>query len=382
MAHNNFIQVWAETGLFGFLAFCSVWLMFFRAMGCSRANNGLPVAGNQVHMDVSFRTLAAVAAFTGFAMIYGLFNSFEPLPESAPWLLTACFGLLWFGLYFANEQAQKPVFSEKTGFLELGITFGVLFFLIHSLVEFDLYEQGVAQTLWLLMAIAVASHPRTEKAIQFTLGSRGQMLVALPMVFLVAVLLCIVYPRFLEAKIRVENARDFVASKEEQKAVSEWVAAAQDDPWDSETQVALAEIFHAQWRSGIREYKGRSTLELSLSHIRRAIALNPRRSRYHHFLARLYQEMSGLEKNPGCAGEFRRAALGEFEQAYRLFPSRAPYAADLAFAYETAGRHAEALKLYETALDLDDAARPERFTTKLSPETRREIERRLQAPRK
>ncbi len=376
MAHNNFIQVGAETGLFGLLAFCVVWGAFFRAMrgGVQAAD----VAGELRPLDRETDTqlTAGMAALLGFAMIYAMFNSFEPIPKAAPWLLTACLGAIWACAYFANASA--PDFRGETGdWVRQGVVYGIIFFLIHSLVEFDLYEQGVAQTAWLLMGIALAPQLRGRTPLQFKLGSAGQMAVALPTILLTGLLLCAVYPRFIEAKVRRETARDFFALKDEQKALAELAGAADLDPWDSETQMALAEVYRQRWDQGVKQQEDRSTHDLALQHVRRAAELNPRRARYRHFLARLYQEMALSETDPQRAGDLRRAALGEFEEAHRLFPSRATYAASLALAYDEAGRRAEAVDLYAKALELDDVQRPERFTAKLPKDVRLNIERRL-----
>ena len=391
MAHNNYIQVWAETGFFGLLAFCAVWAAFFYAM--RRRGEKPPVEGNQRHTAGAMtrgelRLLAGFAALIGFAMIFTMFSTFEPLPQFAPWLLTACFGLCWAAFYFANEAAFSDVIDlhkanpEAGTVIRLSITFGVLFFLVHSLADFDLYEQGIAQTLWLLMAIGLTWGSREHKVVRVPLGSVGQLMVAAPVILLMGILLCLLAPRFIEARVRLENGRDLVAHHDEQEAIKEWLAAERSDPWDSETQIALAERFYLQWSKGVKEYAGAPTVELALAHVQRAIELNPRRARYHHMLARLYDEMSLKETSADAAERLRKAALSEYELAHRFFPATAPYAADLAIAYDHAGRQAEALPLYEEALELDDQARPERFTTKLQPELRRKIEQRIAVPEK
>jgi tetratricopeptide (TPR) repeat protein len=141
--------------------------------------------------------------------------------------------------------------------------------------------------------------------------------------------------------------------------------------------MSLGEMFYLEWREGSKEYEGQSPFEQAVRHVRRAIELDPRRARYHHFLARLCYEMSGEEKSPPAADDLRRLACAEYEQAQKLFPTRATYAADLAFTYDALGRRQEAQALYAKALELDDLSRPERYLAKLSPETRREIEARL-----
>ncbi|NOZ20534.1 MAG: tetratricopeptide repeat protein [Planctomycetes bacterium] len=360
MAHNNYIQLWAETGIFGLLAFCAVWGIFlarhFPRGGAGGGVKSLDVAGGRTDMELTM--IGLIAGIVSVALAAGRFFS---LPMGLGGILVALLGwVAAFLLVFAGANTFGAMTCR-------GIWIGVVCFLIHSLVDFDLYEPGVAQTLWTLAAIAVATAPGRKQLVR-PLGQPGQVALAVgALVSAIAVVACL-WPPVLLSGVHFANGRALLEDVPPKpgKAVAQLRKAAKLCPGNAAPQEWLAIIFRDIWKNGVLTFDGESTLSQAIEHYKRAIEINPRKAAYHFELAELYRESATNRAE-------QELAVKEYETAINHFPVKPIYLARLGSLYELLKRPRAVIEdTYRRALDMD--RRAGRRYNKLPDRMRRKIE--------
>ncbi len=162
-AHNDYLQVLAELGVPGLLAFLWLWAAYLRnALRTPAPQHRTP---NTEHRPV-VAYAAAVCAFILTTVVMATFSLagwWDDSPESQAlraWLdlaLVAGFAACWC-LFFAavgrGEAAQPGELCHK------GLVCGVIAFLVHCALDFDYQEPGVAFTAWVV--VALSARPRRE----------------------------------------------------------------------------------------------------------------------------------------------------------------------------------------------------------------------------
>ncbi len=189
-AHDDYLQVLAETGVFGFVAFAGL-----LALGLRRAlvrESGPPDGIAEQPLLVS------AAAAVAVVMAIAIGGTYRDPSELFAWLVT---GACWIG---AQALFRLAAPDPALPWTRIGVAAGLVAILVHMIVEFDFYEPGVAMALVLALALAAllrgnAAEVRLPRAV---CGAAAGLLalVALP-------LLLWVVPRMTAADGEREAAR-------------------------------------------------------------------------------------------------------------------------------------------------------------------------------
>ncbi len=155
-AHNDYLQVLAELGVFGLAAFVAVWAgVLWRSLATRSepGGRGFPPRLGYVAGILAFAATSALMATFTLAG-WGTEPWFARVPKALwdtllPLALVACW-VVWFALLGRGERAEPGELCRK------GLVCGLVAFLLHCAVDFDYYEPGVAFTAWVVAALAVA----------------------------------------------------------------------------------------------------------------------------------------------------------------------------------------------------------------------------------
>lgn len=343
-AHNDYLQLWAETGAIGLLAFLAL-----LALGLRRAltREALPPPPATADPPGWLVPAAAAAAFAGLMLL-----AIHDADALVTWLVV---GGAWIGFHLLMRRAAP---AEGLPWTRLGAAAGLVALLVHMTVDFDLYELGLAMTLVLALALVAllggrAAEVRLPRAV-CAAAAATLALVALP-------LLLWATPRALAAEQELDDAR-----RGARNAVELTLAAQRHNPFDAE-----AYELHARARMGVwaREKAEGSPAEgIVLQSMENAIALRPfssplhaKKAHFHREFRRFYLGLKGGMLAEGMAREHLRLALLHQQRAVDLYPTHAPIRYGLARLLDDDARPAEALDHYREALRLSGLAAKERY---------------------
>jgi tetratricopeptide (TPR) repeat protein len=184
-AHNDYLQVLAELGVPGLLAFLWLWLAYLRnasakgeaggrAVRCRGESRIRPYADAQHQAPSTLRPsgaafpfwtgcAAGVLAFALSAAVAGTFaldGSSDEAPEMrfwANWGLTAGFACAWLLFFLALGRGEAAAPGELC---RKGLLCGVVAFLVHCAADFDYTQPGVALSAWVVAALSVRPRGR------------------------------------------------------------------------------------------------------------------------------------------------------------------------------------------------------------------------------
>jgi tetratricopeptide (TPR) repeat protein len=193
-AHNDYLQVLAELGVPGLLAFLWLWLAYLRnasakgeaggrAVRCRGESRIRPYLGEhevRPYADAQHQTpstlrpssaafpfwtgcAAGVLAFALSAAVAGTFaldGSSDEAPEMrfwANWGLTAGFAGAWLLFFLALGRGEAAAPGELC---RRGLLCGVVAFLVHCAADFDYTQPGVALSAWVVAALSVRPRGR------------------------------------------------------------------------------------------------------------------------------------------------------------------------------------------------------------------------------
>ncbi len=161
-AHNDSLQVLAELGIAGLVAFLAVWALFLRNV-LVRKRDAVPSAAPAPAGPSLWPWLPLVIGLLALALSNTVENAFQ----FSGWGTEAWWKIpkVWCdrGLVLALTAAWL-VFVTALGrgtpivpgsLCHKGLVCGVIGFLLHCLVDFDYYEPGVVFTAWAVVALSV-----------------------------------------------------------------------------------------------------------------------------------------------------------------------------------------------------------------------------------
>ena len=358
-AHNDYIQITAETGLVGFLIYLAAWVAFWRRLRRREAEPVLPPPETQISRGLLFAAVLALGV--GVFLLEGgstLHSSHHWY--GLAWPVMLC--MAWVGfvtLFLVTGNTPGPL---RNSYATIGMACGLIAFLTHSFLDFDHYVGGIHQTVWLFMGLILAarlSEEQTRIALDKTLGFAAQ---AVLICASAAVALFCVYGFVLpaaNAAMYREQAREVDPDptapqqkrtmKERRDLMEKAIAAYW---WDARNHAFLSDLFLAQ-RYAHPLAPGALTAESqAIIHIRDAIALNPFRSEYYARLGRLYEQrwLRNGRRNPGEYQQTLEACI----KAEDLFPSNPDAALSLGRLYDLAGKPDIALGKYLRAMNMSE----------------------------
>lgn len=345
-AHNDYLQLWAETGLFGLLAFGALLALGLRK---GLAREAAPTAPEVSPPPGWLVPAAAAAAFAGMILFSGGLRDADAL---ATWLVT---GAAWLGFHALQRRSAPPESREWT---RIGAAAGLVALLVHMTVDFDLYEDGLAMTLVLALALITLLYGKsTEVRLPRPVCAAAAVLLAL----IALPLLLWVTPRALAADQELDEARHGPPN-----AVELAQAAERHNPFDAEAYELHARALMGVWMR--KKSEGSPAEGIVLQSMENAIALRPtssplhaKKAYFHREFRKYYLGIQGTPMAQGMAREHLRLALLHQQRAVELYPTYAPIRYGLARLLDDDARPAEALEEYREALRLSDLAAKERY---------------------
>lgn len=359
--HNDYLQLLAETGIVGFLSFLAL-VGFVLSRALRREASPVPDPPGAADGIVW-----PAAGALGFLLAW---LSGGPLPGGGAIFLAIGWALVW-----SLTGPARRAWREAAGaWTRPGAAAGLVAFLLHMTVEFDLYEMGTAAVFFLALGVnvllagpaACLNFPRGTAAA----AAGAALLVAVPLLTGAA-------PRALAADRELEAARLALRGGKAREAVLRAQAAERNNPVWAEAYELHAEARLALWESLRRKLAaggdapGRLELEeheeIVLDALANALRLRPRSAPLHDMKAAAHQAFGALAKErPGAlsrarAREHARLALEHARRAVELYPTAARPRYRLARILDEQGFAEEARRHYAEALRLSRRAAGEPF---------------------
>ncbi|MFW6045044.1 MAG: O-antigen ligase family protein [Planctomycetota bacterium] len=331
LAHNAFLQVWAENGTVGlFLLVCAVgvplWSIWPRGGESGSSEERDWSAERHGEENDAFIYLGPLLALIGFGVDYFTGGNFRPpqtgappLLEAIPWLPYALLFVVWVVSFRSLFGALKDM--RRSRFLEMGILAGLGAFLVHSTGEFTLRIPAIGGTAVGLGALLVVARSSDESARKLSLPLAGALLAV---VFAVALgWTTLVMPRCLDyslQKDRIFTKRGERGSADDpvevrREIVGLYQDVVEDIPMDGEAwkelsrnQLMLAMTLRKG--GGVQKSEVDSLVERALAAGRRAIELNPMKAEFYRNAGQILRFQERM-----------RPAVEMFRQAAELHPS-------------------------------------------------------------
>ncbi|HKS17437.1 MAG TPA: O-antigen ligase family protein, partial [Planctomycetota bacterium] len=324
--HNDYLQVLAELGIPGLLAFLAIIAVAVAtALRPATVDPADPVDASRLPLSVGLG-LGWLAAF-GFQGAFGDIGI-------AAILAGAGIGAFW-------------IFTRPGGFghfTRIGLAAGLAGAAVHFLVDFDFFDPAYRQFFFLALAgLALTSRleiPGIAPTAVSAISAAVLFLVVLPLAAVVA-------PRFLEAEESAGNAERAAALGKNEEADALWEAAAVANRLDADPAL----------RRGLREFHLWATAqaedghaELALTILEDALRRRPRSAPIEARLAEVQEAVAQRARAKGGPGAGMEAASAEAMQAeaerharraIELYPTRAYHRYLLGRILDASGRAAE-----------------------------------------
>ena len=358
-AHNDYLQLLAETGVVGFLAFAGLLILGLRK-ALSRHSAAEP------EQEIPPRPIVGMSV--ALMVLLGVLQSQDVIGTSLAILL----GVAWIGAWLLLQRNPPAASSSWT---RIGAAGGLLAFMVHLFFDFEIYEDGVAAAFVAVLALIAmlrgASATVQVPRLVCGIATAVLMAVAVPMLVWVT-------PRAMASDNEIEEARTALADLESgqganpTKLISDAIRVSESaqahNPFNPEAYQLFARAKFHEWdllqRAGARE--GRTIEEseaMVLQALENAIRLRPLLSPLHyekskaHRIFRRYYLKAGKtsELAAAKAAEHLRLAVEEQRRAYELYPTFSRNAYLLARVLEIA-KDPEAPRYYQEAMTLSDLA--------------------------
>jgi len=323
MAHNNYLQIWIETGILGIVSFLWLWVAFLKA--------GWGIIKNKLNDKLKNKlTSAPVLQCSGQKNKVPANSSYSPVGTGGHRRVTSC-------------RLRVTGYELRRG-LVIGCYVGVVAFLIQSLVDFDLYVPGITTYVWLFMGLVMFN----KNSYKLCPGGHRQVIsykLANPLVRIVLVVAIVSGTAFLMVTVRkplvaeryFRQSAGYLNRGLGGEAIASLKEAIRINPGKADYYYRLGSI-----------YQNEGSLAEAISEYRKAVEHNPFMPHYHSALGKaLWYRAKGKDKS------LIDEAVRQFEQARDSYPTKAEYRVLLGRIYELRGREKEAIRQYAKALELD-----------------------------
>lgn len=342
--HNFLLEVWSTAGTPVMLAFVSILLLF--AWRLVRAGEAKEIRGPRSEVTSSEngerrRAIASTLRFVYGGALFGIFFAFPCgmvvgfMPDVA---------LLWIGLPMAAVCAGLLHAWTVDGALRAWLpAVAVAVLLINLLAAGGIGFPGVAQNLWLLLAIALCILDAERPLVSVPrMTAAGLVAVALLLTFAFHQTM---YQPVLRCQAGINEGNSLVQDGEFEQAEAAYARAALADPYSAEPWMRLASL-HQQLAIGLRDTSRVQQFDHAAEE---ALKRDPRSHATFRQLGdmrlELYRKLGGRQQLVG--------AVIAYERWTQLYPNSNMAHAQLAWAYRVAGDRRLAAGQAQKALDLD-----------------------------
>lgn len=324
-AHNDYLQILAETGVAGFLAFAGILILGLRKV-LVRASDPEP--------DRPDPPKGLVLAPLCVLVLLGVLQSADVVGTSMAIVL----GAAWVGAWLLLGRSAAPADSTWT---RIGLAGGLGGFMVHMVVDFQVYDPGVLAALVAVLALASLSRggAAAVRIPKLVCAAATAVLLAIT-----APLLTAVTPRSMAADNEREEAQaaltaiDAGWAKNLSLAILDTVrlseSAQAHNPFHPDGYLLFARAKFREWqrlqRTGGRDAKAIEEAEgMVLQSLENAIRLRPllsplheEKAHYSYLFHRYYLKSGkGAELSAAKAAEHLRVAIEEQRRAYDLYPT-------------------------------------------------------------
>jgi len=373
-AHNDYVQILAECGPVALVGYAGFWLLLLWGSlrrGVSRPPGSVPGGGFSAPS-----ALVIVAALVGIAGADFFAAPWSITPEGYVRLATTgLFVALWWLVYRASEGVA--VDSAAGRVIGVGLTFGVLGFVLHSFIDLDLFVAGVGYVAFI--AAGLVAGPRLVRTM-VRLEGRRQLAVLLA-VTVAGLAVFWVVSRVSEADSYRVHGRGVVRGALTEPSGTGGLRRSLREARDALERSCRANPYdHVAWADladcSQREFAVTgdiSALERAIQAWQNAVRRNPAFPEYHAHLARLFRDVAATRGGllgdqvdryrrraetlplPSADPEVFAPALVESYLATACGPTKPQYRILFGEVLRLAGRGAEARKQWQTALALNRA---------------------------
>jgi O-antigen ligase/tetratricopeptide (TPR) repeat protein len=336
--HNLLLEVWATSGVFAALA-----LVAAVGLGLVRLIARRPAGQQQPSPQLTSWPALVLAGVAGWALAATL----SPLDHT----LYIVLALVWFiaASVFGAVAPLRAVSPRAVGVAIAGT-------ILHLLGAGGIGMPGVAQSVWLLLALGVSAAdsdgaPRT---------TRRRLLARIPLILsgiaLIAFGVWVLRP--VTASLAELGAGRAALERDNTPAAERhFRAAARRDPLAAEPWLELFRIHYDRWQYKLGQQSGpeaEEEFERAIDAAEQARRRTPKRLEPHTLRARLFAKRAAGE--PGRLApqpRFWAHAAEAYQHAVVLYPTSASMRERLADALWHAGEHEQARAEARRALDLD-----------------------------
>jgi O-antigen ligase len=357
--HNDYLQILAETGILGFLAFSAIVVLGLRK---ALVRESTPDA------DPDPPSPWLVAGVIATLILLGCIQAGDIVSTG----LSIVLGAVWFGFWMLLRRLGS---TSTFTWTRMGAAAGFVAFLVHMVVDFLVYDFGLAAAFVAMLALLAMLRGRSVEVRlpRPVCAAATAILMALSLP-----LLTFITPRALAADGEIEEARlalddlESGRSPNPTKLISDALRVAESaqahNPFNPEAYQLFSRAKFHEWdllqKAGARDTKTLETAEGTvIQALENAIALRPLSSPIHYEKSQAHRIFRRYYLKTGKASELARAKAAEHlrlavdhqRRAYELYPTFCRNAYLLARLLEIS-RDPEAPRYYREALRLGDLA--------------------------
>lgn len=376
-AHNDYLQVAAELGVFGFVAFVGFWaLTLVRSLRSTIERTDSAPEG-QVFLRLTTLIIGCLAAailgpFVAEGRLEDGFLGCVPAPYSA-----FLFSWAWLLGFVALRPGPR---QASSAWVRVGVLAGLCAALAHAAIDNHFYVHGLSFSIWALAGVAIVlfQEARGEAPVlDMELGKGGALLT-----FVVAAAFCAVLGgAIVPVMSKAQEEDEVYRVAKENQAQPDFFKATQLAPWDPKPLMDMAWFRHSACQMMTREKLQEQTggvgkpisvdgtrhlpdlWRVCLPTLEEAIKLAPRDRALRYWLGKFHEDhaeralgIAAQEEGPQ-RGALEQHAAGALEEAlkaylesYRLYPTRPENAWRVGKVLERLGRHGDARPYLEKAL--------------------------------
>jgi len=310
-AHNNFLEVWAETGILGLLFFLWIWANFFRAA----MRRIIPDTFSHCERSEAIRR----SRCEGFIpkQSHKVRDCHEPI---------------------GSRNDTQHLKKENYPLILLGLSLSIFGFLVHSLGDFDLYNPSLAVIIFFVLALGVILL-KEERFYRV----KNNFLTKTTL-FLIIVLITFLGWGNLKEILAERKAKESIQLVDKKEFRGARVMLEKALFWQPKNPFYWYRLFEIDQNIAFSQ-KDSLILETAIKEIKRAIFLNPYLAYYHYNLAKLYWFKAIWERNPS----FSEEAISQLKEAIACYPTKGFYHWELGHLYEFVGEKKKAMEKYKEA---------------------------------
>jgi len=345
-AHNDYLQMASEMGIPALLVFLAIWFIILKSI----FRPFRVIAATDCHSDGAngARRISPYILGSAFAFLISEIFQTPLIAIDIPFLSTIIIFILWVMVFrFLSGYLSKCHCEESgttkqsldseiatplrarndnkmMGLLRIGLFAGLLAFLIHCTVDFNLYVQGLSMSVWFIGAVFLSTGASGKVVPQtHTKSSKILVWILLTIAIWGSIFLSVFTIRLIQYESFLEQGKMMFRSKVSEERMSAFKYIIESfiyNPFSVDASLELAWVCHSM---GDAESTF-TVIPLCLTHIDRAISLNPLAPMLYNQQGRLYLEHAEQERQAGhdkMARIYEQRAKRAFQMVKELYPT-------------------------------------------------------------